>query len=88
MDYAQPASIVEYRRTGSGAIGCRLPSRFGKEEGDYKRPDNRRMQEILNNVPGWERVASRKRISGYKVSMDGCYYRAIHNDDTNIEDLL
>ena len=61
---------------------------FGKEEGDYKRPDNRRMQEILNNVPGWERVASRKRISGYKVSMDGCYYRAIHNDDTNIEDLL
>ena len=60
---------------------------FGKDESDYKRPENRRMQEILNNVPGWKRVSSKRRISGYKVKQDSCYYRAIH-DDTNIEDLL
>lgn len=61
---------------------------FGKDENDYKRSENRRMQEILDNVPGWKRVSSKRRICGYKVDQDRCYYRSIHNDDTNIDDLL
>lgn len=48
---------------------------FGNDESTLNKASFRELQDLLENVPGWQRVNKEKRIYGYQVKKEKIYYQ-------------